>query len=306
MLLSLAYSYPSVFAWWYLKKIPGDLQQSYKRASATVREHGTGLFPLLKIPSLTPRSYCYDEAHGLYLDFYRNDAPSEQACVVVVHGGGWDSGDRRQLHELNSVLASQGIAVAAISYRLAPTYTFPAPLEDLRKAKAFLQQEHRSLGIFSDCFFYLGRSAGGQIVLTEAYRSPDKDLRGVIAFYAPADMAWGYQFPCWKYVMDSRQVQRQYMGATPNEAPGLYESASANLLVANAHPPALLLCGRNDVLTSFHHNTRLLAAFQKNSVPHYLVDIPYGVHGFDYFPGGPSAQISTLAIKQFILMHTQQ
>jgi hypothetical protein len=60
---------------------------------------------------------------GLPIDFYRARAPANSAssggdlsvpsvCVVVVHGGGWDSGDRAQLAAFNHWLAARGVAVA--------------------------------------------------------------------------------------------------------------------------------------------------------------------------------------------------
>jgi acetyl esterase/lipase len=60
--------------------------------------------------------------------------------VVVIHGGGWDTGNRRQLPELNSWLARAGYAVASLDYRLAPEHAYPAPVEDVRDAIAFLKK----------------------------------------------------------------------------------------------------------------------------------------------------------------------
>jgi len=71
------------------------------------------------------------DGQELKLDFYspadRKDVLEKpRACIVVIHGGGWDSGDREQLASWNSRWVAKGYAVAAVSYRLAPKWIWPA------------------------------------------------------------------------------------------------------------------------------------------------------------------------------------
>lgn len=296
------YAYPLIGGIWIGTRLSKSMKGAFKFDTGPFQ---FSFLTLLKLPQtfgIAPSTHVYfqSEKYSLEFDFYRNNDKSKQPCVLVVHGGGWDSGDRKQLSELNFYLASKGIAVASITYRLAPKYHFPAPLDDLRVAREYLMKHSESLGIFTDQFFYLGRSAGGQIALTEAYTNPHPSVKGVIAFYAPADMAWGYNFPCWKYVMDSRRVQRDYMGGAPEETGDAYVRASANRIVKPGLPPTLMLCGRNDVLTSFHHNTRLMAALTPAGIPHFLLDLPWGVHGFDFHFNGVSSQLSRYCVEQFV------
>lgn len=300
--LALIYSYPSVAAMLIGRKLQKDLSSAFSIHASIFSFSFIKLFTPFRKRKIVPliKTYFKSESLSLDLDFYRNNDYDKQPCVIVVHGGGWDSGDREQLPELNYYLASKGIAVASITYRLAPQYKFPAPLEDLRHARLYLQQNAKELGIDEHSFFYLGRSAGGQVVLTEAYANPDPSVKGVIAFYAPADMAWGYGFPCWKYVMDSRRLQRNYIGGTPEETGDAFDRASATHLVKPGLPPTLMLCGRNDVLTSFLHNIRLIEKLKPAGIPYYLLDIPWGVHGFDFNIQGPGAQLSTYCVEEFV------
>ena len=93
-------------------------------------------------------TYTYDTVKNLSLDFYRAQSTKQKSpCIVVVHGGSWAGGDSRQLPELNSVLAQEGYAVATINYRLAPQYTFPAPVEDVESALNYLSLHAQDLGI---------------------------------------------------------------------------------------------------------------------------------------------------------------
>src|SRR6185437_2536684 len=91
-------------------------------------------------------------------------------------------------------LAGRGYAVADISYRLAPGAVWPAQRDDVLAAIAGLRGAAGRLGIDPDRIVVFGRSAGGQIAEAAAYWARDPGLRGVAAFYAPADMNFAYAF----------------------------------------------------------------------------------------------------------------
>ncbi|RYD91264.1 MAG: alpha/beta hydrolase, partial [Sphingobacteriales bacterium] len=132
---------------------------------------------------------------SLKLDYYPAQMHTKRPCIIVVHGGSWSSGNSDQLPELNSYLAGIGYNVAAINYRLAPTYKNPAPLEDVKAALSYLRKHANSLQIDTGRFVLLGRSAGAQVALLAAYTLHDPGIAGVIDFYGPADMVWGYSVP---------------------------------------------------------------------------------------------------------------
>ncbi len=155
------------------------------------------------------KTFTYDAANGLTLDFYPAPTQGKKPCVIVVHGGSWAGGDSRQLPELNSELAKASYHVASINYRLAPQYKFPAPIEDLKVALNYLQSQASILLIDTNNFVLLGRSAGGQIVLSAAYMLNDPAIKGVISLYGPADMVWGYANPTNPLVLNSRKVMEK-------------------------------------------------------------------------------------------------
>ncbi|MBA2762934.1 MAG: alpha/beta hydrolase, partial [Segetibacter sp.] len=47
------------------------------------------------------KTFTYDAANGLTLDFYPAPTQGKKPCVIVVHGGSWAGGDSRQLPGLN-------------------------------------------------------------------------------------------------------------------------------------------------------------------------------------------------------------
>jgi len=239
------------------------------------------------------------------MDFYASAKPNAP-CVLVIHGGGWDSGERSEMEPLNRFLVADGYAVASIDYRLAPLYQYPAPVEDVEAAIAFLRSHAGELGIDPSNLVLLGRSAGGQIALQAAYQaSGNPGIKGVIAYYAPADMIYGYSIPCSPLILDSRKLMEAYLGGAYDQVPGNYRASSPLEALKADSPPTLLLHGRTDVLVSFQHTVHMEAKLNKLGVPHFIVDLPWATHGYDFFFSGPGSQISLYFIERFLAKVTQ-
>lgn len=256
---------------------------------------------------ITPDVLVYKQVRkDLEIDYYRAATKDRVPCVIVIHGGSWKEGDSKQLPELNSYLVKQGFNVAAINYRLAPLYRFPAPIEDTKDALNYLTKHAEELHIDTNNFVLLGRSAGGQIALLSAYTFNDARIKGVISYYAPADMAWGATIKTNKWVLDVDGVFTDYLGGLIGEIPDVYEKATARNYVTPNSPPTLLIHGPNDALVSYHHSVRLEQELEQKKVPYYFLSLPWATHGCDYSLNGPSGQLSTYAVERFISSVTKQ
>ena len=243
----------------------------------------------------------------LALDFYRpawaKDAPEKpRPCVVVIHGGGWDGGDRRQLSAWNERLVARGFTVAAVSYRLAPEWIWPAQRDDVLAALAWLKAHAADLGLDPARLVLFGRSAGGQLATAVGYGSGDPAIRGVIAFYAPQDMPFAWSVSREDDALNSIKLFRQYFGGPPDTPArqALYAAASGQLLARPGSPPTLLVHGVPDTLAWYRHSERLAAHLSELGVPHYFLRLPWATHGFDFNPDGPGGQLAGEAIDRFL------
>jgi acetyl esterase/lipase len=245
-------------------------------------------------------SLVFNPAKRLALDFYPSASGKLSPCVVVIHGGAWAAGNSRQLPELNHYLSAKGYAVAAVNYRLAPVHRYPDQIGDIREAVSFIKAEAGRLGVDSSNIVLLGRSAGGQLALQAAYTFNDPNIAGVISFYAPADMIWGYSLPGNPLILDSRKVLCDFIGYSCDSMPGKYAEASPIEQVRPGLPPTLLLHGRPDVMVAFGHSQRLVKKLKNSGIKHYLVDLPWATHGYDFNFSGPGSQISIYAIEAFL------
>lgn len=251
--------------------------------------------------------FAHPDGVELKLDVYRpvsdkGGVGNPRPCVVVIHGGGWDSGDRTQLASWNPRLVAHGYVVAAISYRWAPQSIWPAQRDDVLAAIAWLKTNSARLGIDPTQLVLLGRSAGGQIATAVGYGAHDPAIRGVIALYAPHDMPFAWSVSREDDALNSIKLFRQYFGGAPDtpERRALYEAGSGQLLAQAGSPPTLLIHGAPDTLAWVRHSERLDSRLQELGVPHYYLALPWATHGFDFNPNGPGGQLADSAIEAFL------
>jgi len=101
----------------------------------------------------------------LVLDLYLPSEPIRQPVPVIVflHGGGWSGGTRTTGPDFKRYFARDGFAMASIEYRLTPSITFPANVEDVRTAVRWLKANAAAHGLDPDRVCLWGTSAGGHL-----------------------------------------------------------------------------------------------------------------------------------------------
>jgi len=292
---------PIVRAWWVSKGIKQEIAQAFGPNQIDEPSFSfSRMFKSAKNGSYKTITYVKYNDTAMAMDFYPSAMAGKQPCVIVVHGGSWAGGDSQQLPELNSYLAVRGYNVASINYRMAPKWQTPAPVEDVQAAIAYLRLHASELNIETNNFVLLGRSAGAQIALLAAYTIHEPALKGVIDFYGPADMVWGYSVPSNPLIMDSRKVMEQYIGGPYSKVPQKYVACSPLEFVNRQSVPTLIIHGNNDVLVSPEHSRRLDLKLTQNGIKHYWLKLPWATHGFDYNLNGPGGQLSTYAVESFL------
>lgn len=289
---------PCVQAWIIGRHLPQRLERQF--GPAGIPGPAFSFAGLLRgAPKPAPRS-AWAYSGDLQLDFYPAVGRSPAPCVIAIHGGGWDDGERGQIPQFNDWLARSGYAVAAISYRLAPGATWPAQRDDVSAAIAFVKAHASGWGVDPSRLVILGRSAGGQIAEASAYALHDPAVRGVVALYAPADMRFAYAFSREDDVIKSPSLLRKYLGGRPDEAGAAYDSASGILLVGPRTPPTLQIHGTIDTLVWHRQSERLAARLSEAGVPNLLVSLPWATHALEYNLSGPSGQLTRFAVEWFL------
>ncbi len=245
-------------------------------------------------------TYASDAGEERGLLFFPSQKQQPAPCLIVIHSGGWDSGSADEFPAWNHYWAREGCAVAAIEYRLAPKWRWPAQRDDVAAALAFLKAQAASLGVDAQRFVLIGRSAGGQIATAAAFSLNDPAIRGCISFYAPADMPFAWQYADPADVLDSPRLMRRFLGGSADEEPENYLSASGTLIAKTGCPPTLTIHGVRDTLVWHRQSERLAARLKSVGVPHYALSLPWATHALDYPFNGPGAQLTRYAVDRFL------
>lgn len=301
----LALLRPVAQAAWISRALPAKLTAAFGRVEM---DHEPFSLSGLIAPSYQPVLVeTYTIAGGLALDFYRAEGRVGPApCVVMIHGGCWEAGDRHQLPDLNHHLAHRGYAVAAVSYRLAPGTVWPGQADDIAAAITHLRAHASALAIDPGRLVLMGRSAGGQLATALAYGRISLGVRGAVSFYGPNDQVFEWGISRDDDWLNAIQILRQFLGGPPESAPEAYRTSSAYLIVtAENAVPTLLVHGNQDSLVWYQLSVRLHTKLDTLGVPNALVSLPWATHACDFNPRGPSGQLSWYALEWFLAAVTK-
>ena len=121
-----------------------------------------------KLPEIEIRpnlTYATHDSVALGGDLYLPKHAGPHPVLVGVHGGGWVQGVRGQFQHWGKYLAARGIALFAISYRLAKPgqKTFPHAVQDVLAGIQFVRGNAKDFNIASDRIGVFGHSAGGNL-----------------------------------------------------------------------------------------------------------------------------------------------
>jgi len=216
-------------------------------------------------------------------------------AVVLIHGGAWVFGTRRQLHWYGRRLAEKGYVAASINYRLMPWHGFPACLHDSKAAVRWLRIHATHYGVDPGRIAVLGNSAGGHLTALLATTRPADGLEGgenpgpssavqaAVNLYGVADMSY-YRHPrgyIRLFGLTARFADRFVGGKREDDGQNPYDLASPTYY---AHPntcPMLFVHGTKDNQVPYGQSVAFCEQLRRLGVPTRLITVPYG-HAFDF------------------------
>ncbi|WP_207534556.1 alpha/beta hydrolase [Desertivirga arenae] len=150
--------------------LTGKPDTSYSTYSAfrnTVRQ-----FPDIKIvkeqkfrevKELRNITYCNLGSRNLKVDAFLPIRKKKAPAILIIHGGGWRTGNRAQHYPLAQHLAKKGFACFTAEYRLSTEALYPAAVYDLKAALRWMKAEGSKYRIDTGRIAVLGFSAGGEL-----------------------------------------------------------------------------------------------------------------------------------------------
>lgn len=107
--------------------------------------------------------------------------------AIIVHGGGWGSGDKHlDITGLFEPLTRAGFVWLSINYRLAPAHRWPAGFEDVQTAIRWAKTHAADYHGDPQRIALIGYSAGGQLASLAAIRGEDATRVQAVVGLAPS------------------------------------------------------------------------------------------------------------------------
>jgi len=243
---------------------------------------GGGSFPLVERIILdTAFGTDPKQKMDIYLPAGRTAATK---VIVLIHGGGWESGDKVELNYYKNLLRLKWpeAAIANINYRLTsnPAIHYPEIMSDITSA-VNLMVNNKVNFVVSDTLTMLGASAGGHLAMLYTYKyNSNNYVKAVADYFGPAklsDWSWynSYNIFLGKYIKD---ILIPFNNAAWNIS--LYDSNSPYAVATATSKPTIIFHGTIDVIVPLYQSQWMRGQLNTLGVPNEYYEYVDG-HGFN-------------------------
>jgi acetyl esterase len=261
--------------------------------------HAVTMTELLETNAPSPVCYgTHDPSKQIIVPFLPTDPkPGEKRpALVLIHGGGWTSGDPSVFYPAARYFALRGIPSFSIGYRLVGAGTNDPSvadcLSDCRAAMRYLRSHATEYGIDSEKIAVLGDSAGGHLAACLGTIPDPQDSTGVSS-------SANLMIPCnpivdmgpdegntnsWFRVIQKGAAMEKH--PTPeaivptSEQIAVAKSVSPIAFACSKSAPALVMHGLDDTVVGPEQSRKFAETLNNAGVPVEFVLIPGARHAF--------------------------
>ena len=236
---------------------------------------------------------------------------TKRIAILIIHGGGWRTGNRTQHYPLAQQLAAKGYVCFTPEYRLSTEALFPAAVYDLKESIRWVKKNAGKYNIDTARIVVSGFSAGGELAaflgvtggmpLFEGINTSAAintkvnavvDMDGILSFTHPESGEGD----------DSKRTSAAtyWFGYSKKEQPALWEAASSLNYAGEHTPPTLFINSRVDRMHAGRTDyIRVLDRFQIYSEVHTFEGAPHSFPLFEPWFGPMVKYIDVFLQKVF-------
>ncbi len=235
------------------------------------------------VDAVTTEPVNYDERHpAAVLDVvHASTAPGIAPAVIYVHGGSWRSGSRRSEKGVVEQMARAGYVAFNVDYRLVPEGTFPAAVDDVFCALAYVQANADELGVDPARIAVMGYSAGGHLTGLLATATDVAALQDDACPWgravAPAAMlsaAGPMDLP----TLSTGAIVEEFVGVPFDEDPATWALASPMTHVTSDDPPFLFVHAEHDLIVPLEQSEAMAVTLRAAGVGAEVLRLEGGGH----------------------------
>jgi acetyl esterase/lipase len=251
------------------------------------------------------------DTNGTTIDFdayFPEKKSVKNALVILIHGGGFTSGDKYQMRPLGQWLAEHDINAVSLNYSLAPESKFPTQCKEVIAAIDYCRNKFKN-EINIDKVYLVGASAGATIALnTVGYLKNQTDstsiktlnaIKGVVNLYGITDtqLELSARF---KSIYDLNKMVNQYTGIEANNLRMVPAIACPLLNKGFCNKPVISIHGSKDNIVPSEHARLLHLILSQKNIPNLYIELPWATHSFEHPLSGPSGQVVRNTIEMFV------
>ena len=235
--------------------------------SASPEKKDKKVKPPLEIPKDIPHELDVSYLEGdrkekadLYLPM-NVPAGQKAPALILIHGGGFNDGDKRRYREINfgTNAAKRGYLAMSINYKLRKSkgqVTWPQCIYDVKEAVRWLKLNADKYQIDPERIGALGGSAGGNLAFMLATTGPEDGFEGEgtrtnistkiacgVDFYGAVDLM---TYKSDRARPDTNKPEMAMFNKTKAEAPDLYRRGSPTSYIRTNVAPLLMVHGTGD------------------------------------------------------------
>jgi acetyl esterase/lipase len=230
--------------------------------------------------------YHKEKDRELHLDAFFNTKQKLNPAVIMIHGGGWRSGNKNQMQLLGQEIASKGYSCFAIEYQLSLEAKYPEGIYDVKNAIKFVKDNAKKFNVDPNKIAVLGCSSGGQMAALIGTTNKDAafedksnksksssqvqaivDIDGILAFKHPESK--------------EGEMAGFWLGGSYEEKPENWKNASALSHTNKKTPPILFI---NSSFDRFHAGRDdMIAILDQNKIYSEVHTIENSPHSFWFF-----------------------
>ena len=211
------------------------------------------------------------------LHWYAPPGVGPHPAVLFVHSGSWAGGDATMYLRYASELAARGFVTASLNHRLAPAARWPAALDDVCAAIAWLLADPLDLGVDPAALALAGGSSGAHLAAMAAVgqgaSTAADGVAALVLWYPPLRLATMAAVP------EAAPAVEALLGGLDARA---LDVASPLTHAAALAAPVLTMTGDRDPICPPADARAFHAALERAGVDNELVVVRDAPHGFDF------------------------